>query len=185
MRKNDSRPKSSEWSRSRYSIGSIFHYFFLLFVCFLGLRPLLIYDCRAAFLNLLFILPDLFLEIFVLVAIQCDGFFQVLRPVWKTILRGIVFFVLRWYLDSIRLLKRFKSDLDRVKTRWNFTEIQGVGDLKNTGNEEKCKKIEKKETVCFMPKQLWQMEKRRVRNHFPDDSVREFFKNYKNEAVST
>lgn len=149
MRKNDSRPKSSEWSRSRYSIGSIFHYFFLLFVCFLGLRPLLIYDCRAAFLNLLFILPDLFLEIFVLVAIQCDGFFQVLRPVRKTILRGIVFFVLRWYLDSIRLLKRFKSDLDRVKTRWNFTEIPGVGDLKNTGNEEKCKKIEKKRDCLF------------------------------------
>ena len=105
-----------------------------------------------------------------------DGFFQVLRPVRKTILRGIVFFVLGWYLDSIRLLKRFKNDSGRVKIRWNFTEIQGVGDLKNTGNEEKCKKIEKKETVCFMPKQLWQMEKRRTQNHFPDNSVREFLK---------
>jgi hypothetical protein len=30
-----------------------------------------------------------------------------------------------------------------------------------------------------MPKQLWQMEKRRTQNHFPDNSVREFLKNYK------
>ena len=35
-----------------------------------------------------------------------------------------------------------------------------------------------------MPKQLWQMEKRRTQNHFPDNSVREFLKNYKNEVVS-
>ena len=121
----------------------LFLFTFCLFGLF-GLRPLLVYDCCAAFLNLLFILPDLFLEIFVLVAIQCDGFFQVLRPVRKTILKGIVFFVLGWYLDSIRLLKRFKNDSGRVKIRWNFTEIPGVGELKNTGNEEKCKKIEKK-----------------------------------------
>lgn len=50
------------------------------------------------------------------------------------------FFVLGWYLDSIRLLKRFKNDSGRVKIWWNFTKIPGVGDLKNTGNEEKCKK---------------------------------------------
>ena len=110
----------------------LFLFTFCLFGLF-GLCPLLIYDRRAAFLNLLFILPDLFLEIFVLVAIQCDGFFQVLRPVRKTILRGIVF--LFWGGISIR--SGLLNDSDQVKIRWNFTEIPGVGDLKNAGNKEK------------------------------------------------
>ena len=46
---------------------------FLRFL-FFGLRPLLIYDCRAAFLNLLFILPDLLLynaDILVLALVKC------------------------------------------------------------------------------------------------------------------
>lgn len=88
-----------------------------------------------------------------------DGFFQVLRPVRKTILRGIVF--LFWGGISIR--SGLLNDSDQVKIRWNFTEILGVGDLKNAGNKEKWRKNDR----LFYAGATSANEKNTLRNHYP------------------
>ena len=85
------------------------------------------------------------------------------------------------FWGGISIRSGLLNDSDQVKIRWNFTEIPGVGDLKNAGN----KKNEEKMTVCSMPERLRQMKKTHSGITIRNDSAWVFLKNYKNEAAST